>query len=74
MLEIDPSLAKEKDKRGWTALHWAASKGHTEIVREPVSVPGINVNEKNNVGSTALDFAAEGGHTDCEKLLEPYTA
>ncbi len=45
-----------KNDYGWTPLHWAASRGHKEIV-ELLIAKGANVNAKNKYGTTPLDMA-----------------
>lgn len=56
------------DERG-TLLLMAAVKGHTGMVRELLSKPGIDVNLANGKGSTPLQAAAELGRVGIVKLL-----
>ena len=50
---------------GKTALHFAASYGHTEFVRL-LLIEGKSINDKNNSGLTALHLAAMEGHTEVQ--------
>ena len=47
--------------RGATALHMASSRGHEEVVRTLVAVPGIALSLLNEAGKTPLDFASVAG-------------
>lgn len=51
-----------------TALHFAAEKGHVDIVRFLLD-SGAEVNATTAGGNTALVFAAQNGHNDVGKLL-----
>ncbi len=57
-----------RDNRDWTALMWAAWKGH-ESVGTLLLVRGADRLLKNNDGKTALDLAKNRGHTGMVKLL-----
>lgn len=60
-----------KDNYGWTALSWAAKKGHESIAKLLLSHWEIEVNSRDIYGRTALLWAAENGHAGiAEKLLE----
>ena len=50
-------------------LGLATYKGHTAIVRELLSVPGIDVNRAAIVGVTPLSLAVESGYVEGVKLL-----
>ena len=68
----------DQDEQGWSALMYAAQKGHTDIVLELLD-GGADVNSvlddkeygtpRLNDGWTALMLAAEGGHTETAKAL-----
>ncbi|WP_347710317.1 ankyrin repeat domain-containing protein [Endozoicomonas sp. GU-1] len=78
MLNFDPSLVKNKDDNGGTALHEAAFKGHTEAIRTlldftPYLAKDL-AKEEDEDGFTALDKAAEKGHTEAIQTLQPLTA
>ncbi|KAI9262011.1 ankyrin repeat-containing domain protein [Sporodiniella umbellata] len=51
---------------GWTALHWAAHRGHTEVVMALLK-SGANPSLLTGKGQTALDLAVL--HTQCSDLL-----
>ena len=48
---------------------WAASNGHTEIIKLLLAHPEIRVNEKNSNENTALISAASNGHTEIVRFL-----
>ena len=54
---------------GWTALFWAATNGHTGIVRALLAAPGLDVNAADDDGWTALMTAARKGHTETVTAL-----
>ena len=53
---------------GWTALIWAAEKGHKEIV-EMLLEGGADVNIKSDDGYTALIWASREGHKEVVEML-----
>ncbi|XP_059472866.1 inversin isoform X2 [Neocloeon triangulifer] len=57
------------DKDGLTALHCAASRGHTECLETLITLCGADVNVIDNHGCTALFYAVTLGHADCTHLL-----
>ena len=68
-LDFKRADVNAKTSYGWTALHLAAAKGHTEIVRLLISNKA-DVNAKTPDGWTALHWAAKNGHT--EVVRTPY--
>ncbi|KAI5421789.1 hypothetical protein KIW84_045287 [Lathyrus oleraceus] len=72
LLEFNPSLAKYSTFGGLNSpLHFAASKGHNEIVAL-LHEKGADVNSRNYYylsGRTALHFAAVSGHVRCIRLV-----
>lgn len=54
---------------GRTALTWAASRGHAEIVRLLLEQSGIELNVTGEYGLTPLIAAAKEGYTEVVKLL-----
>ena len=60
-----------KDKNGWTSLHFAAWKGHTDIARFFID-KGADVNATDKKGKTPLYWAAEMGYSGLEDLLRHY--
>ena len=55
-----------QDIGGWTALMWAAHRGHTECVK-PLLEKEAGMQAEN--GWTALMFAAYNGNVGCARLL-----
>ena len=53
---------------GYTALHWAARNGHTDVVKLLVN-KGAKLDILNKDGNTALHLAARNGRIDVVKLL-----
>ena len=59
------------EKKGYTALIWAALKGHTKAVQALLDV-GADVNAQGTYDRmTALIWAAHEGHTEVVKALLP---
>lgn len=52
----------------FTALHYAAQNGHSEIV-DLLLMLGANVNATTSYGNTPLHQACIGDHVECVKLL-----
>jgi len=53
---------------GYTPLHWAALKGHEEIVEALIDA-GADLNTTNNLGRTPLHWAALKGHEEIVEAL-----
>lgn len=58
-----------QNKYGWTALIYAALKGHEDIVKFLLRIPSIKINIQNDEGETALMTASAWGHENIVKLL-----
>jgi ankyrin repeat protein len=56
------------DDEEWRPLHFAASKGHTDICRFLVQ-HGAEIGAKDSAGNTALHLAAAKGHADTVEML-----
>uniref|UniRef100_A0A8C5XLP2 26S proteasome non-ATPase regulatory subunit 10 n=1 Tax=Microcebus murinus TaxID=30608 RepID=A0A8C5XLP2_MICMU len=69
-LEIlaNKSLATRTDQDSRTALHWAWSAGHTEIVEFLLQL-GVPVNDKDDAGWFPLHIAASAGWDEILKAL-----
>ena len=57
-----------KDVQGWTALHWAAYSGNSEIV-ELLFMSGANVNAVSNHGQVPCELAFFQGHNNVGVFL-----
>lgn len=75
LLLLDTRLAERKDFiSGFTALHWAAKNGNSEMIHKLIDISVkrgtyININSKAHGGYTPLHIAAIHGHTDVMVLL-----
>lgn len=57
------------DKSGSTALHWAASGGHTDCAKALLSIHNVEVNVQNKLGDTPLHNASWKGHAEIVEML-----
>jgi RNA polymerase sigma factor (sigma-70 family) len=55
-------------RAGWTALHYCAGQGFTELVG-PLIEHGANINAVDDLGKTPLTIAIESAHTAVADLL-----
>ena len=60
LIQDDPSLVTAHDKSGYTPLHWAADRGHLNVVRYLLG-SGADINERAESGYTPLHQAAKAG-------------
>lgn len=67
--KVDINALSSKPGPPRTALLWATTRGHANIVKLLLQVPGINVNLLNESGQTALMIAAQQGYENIVKLL-----
>ncbi|KAK3670450.1 hypothetical protein LTR78_009691 [Recurvomyces mirabilis] len=65
---VSPDLA---DSQGWTALHWAALAGNTEVMRALIEA-GAKSDLPDNRGWTADVLARISGHEYALKALHPF--
>ena len=74
LLKEYPSLAKKKDfVMGYTALHWAAKLGRTDIVKFIMGA-GVDIQSKSHGGYTPLHIAAMSGRDQVIiQLIEFYS-
>ena len=61
----------DKDKRGWTALHWAASGGHSEALTAIIK-EGIDMGILDTDGNSAAHIAAQSNHQAALEVLRQY--
>lgn len=59
---VGANLCAAVDRRGSTALHIAASKGHLDAVRVLLR-NSVEIDKKGRGGMTAIHMAAQAGHT-----------
>src|SRR2546428_711052 len=60
LLNRNPGLVFDVDNRGWTPLHWAAERGHSQLV-ELLLANKADINARTNRGDTPLHLASEKG-------------
>jgi ankyrin repeat protein len=65
---MGPQALQETDRRGMTALHWAACRGHGETVSFLIS-EGAQANSRDNSGRTPLLWASHKGRTGVVQML-----
>ncbi|XP_065910258.1 uncharacterized protein [Dysidea avara] len=63
------SLLNKKNKEGWTPLHYAADRGHVNVLQVLVMAASCDVTISNKNKQTAFHLAARSGHLDCLQLL-----
>jgi len=75
LLKEYPSLGKKKDfVMGYTALHWAAKLGRTDIVKFIMNA-GVDIHTKSHGGYTPLHIAAMSGRDQVIiQLIELFNA
>ena len=56
------------DINGDTALHWAAYKGHPELIKL-LMYSGVDLEKPDHFGSTPLHLACLSGNVSCVKIL-----
>jgi ankyrin repeat protein len=71
LISADPKLVDAPDREGKTALHYAAAKGHLNVVEWLVQ-KGANVNARNSSGITPLYLAKGFGKKDIAQFLEQH--
>ncbi|KAM9795673.1 ankyrin repeat domain-containing protein SOWAHA [Neosynchiropus ocellatus] len=75
LLQQDPRLAQKRDFiSGFTALHWAAKSGNSQMIQKLVDISRksgscININSRAHGGYTPLHIAAIHGHSGVMLLL-----
>lgn len=69
ILQKDPSLIHAVDSNHWTALHWAASYGQTDVIDVLVKEYGAHVNCLTSSKDTPVVLAALKYRTDTVEKL-----
>lgn len=70
LLVEDNENINELDTNGMAALHYAAARGHVEIVRTLLTQNNLDINVKTPITHiTPLHYAATHGHVEIIKLL-----
>lgn len=62
-------FAESASDNGTTALHMAAIKGRTTIVRQLLTSSGSEIKARDKRGKSALSFAVDHGHTEVVAIL-----
>src|SRR5439155_25011214 len=68
LLNHNPNLVFSKNREGWTALHYAASRGYMEMT-DLLLAKNADVNAGTDKGETPLHYAASYGQKDVMELL-----
>jgi ankyrin repeat protein len=68
LISQNPALLEAPDREGKTPLHYAAAKGHLNVVEFLVS-KGANVNARNSSGATPLYLAKGFGRKEVVEFL-----
>lgn len=63
------AMPESCDKDGLTALHCAASRGHTDCIDTLLTLCGVSPDVIDSNGCTALHYAVTLGHADATALL-----
>ncbi len=64
------NLANEQDKNGYTALMFAAERGHEEVVKRLIGVPYVaHTYLKDYYGKTAARIALDASHKNIAELI-----
>lgn len=69
LLDVTKEGIDDQDDDGWTALHYAASRGFSRNVAM-LDKAGAYPFSRNNDKKTPLDLAIKGGHVETSVLLE----
>merc|ERR1712039_408886 len=70
LLDCGADPNESDDSSGWSALHWAADRGHVAFGKALLAQEGFTaVNDRCMGGMSALHEAAKNGHQElCEAL------
>ena len=62
-------MANSVDENGGTAMHWAASKGHTQVIAALLEGGG-DAYAKDTFGGTPLEWASDARHVAATELMQ----
>ena len=68
LLKHNPDLVYTKNNYGATPLHWAAAKGHEEMVKL-LLINKARVDSKNIYGQTPIELALMNGYPEIKEML-----
>jgi acyl-CoA-binding protein len=68
LYQRNSNIINVKDKEGMSPLHWAADRGHIEVVRFLLS-HGADIDAQDNCGNTPLHIAAMSDQKEIVRLL-----
>ncbi|KAL8558564.1 hypothetical protein ACOMHN_032497 [Nucella lapillus] len=72
-ITVDPKLTADKinnkNHKGETRLHIAAMKNNVFLLKQMLTVPGVDVNSQDYAGWTPLHEACNHGHVECVRAL-----
>ena len=63
LVQVEGWDVERRSHDGWSAVHYACSKGHLEVVKALKSV-GAKMKVRDSTGNTGLHVAADCGHTN----------
>lgn len=70
-VEASTIIVNAIDNTGYTALHWAAKRGHQDVILALLKETSVlDVTLVSTSGHTALELAASCGHTSVVEVLE----
>lgn len=64
LAEFEDTDVNVQDNNGWTALHWACSENHTDLINLCLCIPGYDIRLTNKDNITAFDLSG----TELENL------
>ena len=69
ILKYDENLSKDRGKDERTALHFAASAGHEEVVELLANERNSLIEARDTFGNTPLHDASRNGNESCVNIL-----
>ena len=71
LIDTGEANVNDRDWYGWTALHWASSSGHLEIV-QLLLCQGADASIRDNYGRTALDWVSSQSRLEVPDCLRKW--